>query len=109
MTYIHLAVALVVLGAIPATLFVFAYGAMAPWWRSAEGWNLFGFTLSIALLLDLSLAQHFAGPLPGLRVVALVIYAAIAGFLWQRLFLLLRAQRRGQDELQARRARHDDH
>lgn len=102
-TYVLIGTVLIAIGAIPSTLFTIYYGLVAPWWRSREGWNLFGFTLTVALLLDLSLLLRLTGQFTGIRVIALVIFAAIAGFMWQRLFLLLRAQRRGHDELQAPR------
>ena len=92
MTYINVALALIISGGIASTLFVLIYGLRAPWWRSKEGWNLFGFTATIALLLDLTVVAHFWGPFPGLRWIALAIYAAIAVFMWQRLWLMLRAQ-----------------
>ena len=97
MSYSTFAILLIVGGAIPSTLFVAYYGLAAPWWRSAEGVHLFGFTATIALLLDLSLAARAFGIFPGLRAAALVIYAAIAVFMWQRLMLVLRAQRRRND------------
>lgn len=96
-TYTLIAVILVALGAVPSTMFTIYYGVAVPWWRSQEGVHLFGFTATIALLLDLSLAVRAYGVFPGLLVIALVIYASIAAFMWQRLWFLLRAQRRRND------------
>lgn len=79
--------------AVPSTAFCVYYAIVAPWWRSAAGINLFGFTACIAILFDLSLALRFTGPFPGLTTVSVIVYGAIAVFLWQRLWLLLRANR----------------
>lgn len=92
--YLLLATILVATAALPATAFVFLYGVFSPWEKSREGVQLFGFTATIAVLLDLSLFLRILGhEFPGVRHLALVIYAFIAVFMWQRLALWRRADR----------------
>ena len=91
-TYLAFAVGFLIIAGEASTLFTIIYGTRAPWWRSKEGWHLFGFTATIALLVDLSLVKHFAGAFAGLQWISLGIYAAIAIFMVQRLWLMLRAQ-----------------
>lgn len=90
------ALVLVASGGVAATAFVIIYTVVSNWWKSREGIHLFGFTLTIALLLDLSVAVWLIGPFFGIRAISLIIYAAISGFMWQRLWLLLSADRRHQ-------------
>lgn len=90
--YVWAGTILILLGAVPSTLFVLVYGVIAPWWRSREGVHLFGFTLTIALLLDLSLVLRLTGQFRGIRIIALAIFLSIAGFMWQRFYLLATAQ-----------------
>lgn len=92
--YQWIGLVLIVAGAIPSTVFTFYYGLAVDWWRSREGVHLFGFTATVALLLDLSLLLKITGLFPGVLILALVIYAAIAVFMWQRLWMLRRAQSR---------------
>ena len=69
---------------LPATLFVFAYGFAAPWWRSVIGRALWVSDLSLALLLDLALVAywlHFELP----AWARLSIYALVAVGAWLRL------------------------
>lgn len=77
---------------IPATGFCLLYAYVAPWWRSREGVHLFGFTATIAALLDLSAVVVVCGPFPGILSVSLLLYAAVAVFMWQRLWLLVTSQ-----------------
>ena len=92
-TFQFVGLSLIILGAIPSTAFAVYYGLRAKWWRSSEGVNLFGFTTTIALMLDFTLLVRFTGEFVGLRVIALVLYASIAGFMAHRLALLIRARR----------------
>lgn len=92
--YVIAGTVLIALGAVPSTMFTVYYGLVAPWWRSREGVHLFGFTATIALLLDLSLLLRITGQFVGIRLIALAIFASIAAFMWQRLYLMLTAQRR---------------
>jgi len=95
MTFYHaLSLALLIAGGLPATVFCILYASIAPWWRSPEGVHLFGFTATIAALLDLSAAVRLWGLFPGILAVSLILYAAVAVFMWQRLWLLIRAQYR---------------
>ena len=50
-----------VVAAAASTLFVFAYGLFARWWRTQVGRALMLSEISLAILLDLSLVAHWTG------------------------------------------------
>lgn len=84
MSELNWEVTLITAAAAAATLFVFAYGLAAPWWRSVVGRALWISDLSLALLLDLALAAywgHFTVPAWG----RLGIYTLVAVGAWLRL------------------------
>ena len=87
-TYLGVSLALILAGGLAATVFTIYYGLAAPWWKSPEGINLFGFTATIAAVLDLQVLLRIAGEFPGARILALVIFASIAAFLTHRLVLV---------------------
>lgn len=92
-TYEILVTSVLAFGGIPSTVFTLYYGARVRWWGSSTGIHLLGFTLIIALVLDLSVVRHVFGPWPGLRVMAVLLYFGVAIFMWQRLLLLRKAQK----------------
>lgn len=80
---------------VPAFAFTLIYGLTVRWWRYPEGVNLFGFTLAFSVLAGRAVVLRSAAddPAPG-TLFARVIVLALAGFLWQRLWLLVDAQRK---------------
>lgn len=84
---------LVVVAAIPATLALLLYGALAPWWRSWPGWAFFSTLLAVALLLDLTLVftwSHFS-PATEEGISRGVMGVVIAGC-WLKFVAVLRQQ-----------------
>jgi hypothetical protein len=59
----QIALWLVIIAAVPQTLFVALYGFASPWWRSQTGRAIFTKAFSMALLLDLSLVNYWWGPI----------------------------------------------
>lgn len=79
--------AILLFALIPATLFALLFGLLVPWYRSAEGWNLFGLTVSIVLLGARSAALRAGVGLPDW--LPRLAVALVGIFLWQRLVLLV--------------------
>ena len=86
---------LVILGAVPAWLFLFLYHhrTRGRWRRSAVGWHLMAMTTVMGLFLTLAATVRLFGPYPGIEVVAVVLYAAVDALLWQRVLLMIKATR----------------
>lgn len=94
----HLGLVFIVLGAIPATAFPFAYAYVARgiWWREPSGRALIVSSTALALLLDLSLLFRVVTLPPyASLVVVLVVVALIAAGAWLKLGALLHEWRQG--------------
>lgn len=73
--------------------FVAVYGTTAPWYRSEMGWHMMAFVFSLGLILGLSLAYRIWGEYPGRKVLLIVAFGLLTVLLWQRVYLVIRAQR----------------
>lgn len=73
--------------------FVTVYWTTAPWWRSEWGRHTMAFVASLGLLVGLILTYRVFGDYPGRRQLLLVSFAALTLLLWQRVYLVIRAQR----------------
>lgn len=69
------------------TLFVLLYGVRAPWYRSPTGRAIFTKAVSLALILDLSIAAHYVDQLPSwvgpvvLGITAVGVYLQLGALL----------------------------
>lgn len=92
-----------VLGIIPATLFILTYAWRVPRWRkSVEGRHMMIFTTLIDILMIEELFNRLAGRASWHDLFLAFLTAAIVLVLWQRYSMLLWAQRestRAQDRL----------
>lgn len=77
---------------IPAAVFCVHYTVVADWWRSPTGINLFGVSACMAVAFGFNLAVFLIGAFWWLPFAAVLIFAAIAAFMWQRYILFIRAQ-----------------
>ena len=76
-----------------AMLFTLGYGALAPWWRSPIGRNVFLFSLAHLAVFVLIVASLLWGvDWPGRPVVRAGVYVALGLLFWQRLFILITDQ-----------------
>ena len=73
--------------------FVTVYWSTAPWWRREWGRHTMAFVASLGLLVGLILAGRIWGDYPGRRQLVLISFAALTVLLWQRVYLVIRAQR----------------
>lgn len=87
-----IAVALIALAAIPATLFPLIY-SRSPWWRSSPGRAVMTLSVGLALLVDLSLVHLVALTWAGWPAVTVAVYALITVGLYWLLYALIRARR----------------
>lgn len=88
-----LALALMVLDAVLAWVFVALYSRVR-WWATMEGRHLMRFTIAVALMFSLSVLFMVLEPKPLVRgVIATVIFGWIAAELGNRTRLLLIARR----------------
>jgi hypothetical protein len=72
--------------------FVVTYAVIAPWWRSAVGWNLMTMAVALTLAFGMLAGRAWFGPL-GMLVWYIVI-GLIAATLTHRLALLIIEQHR---------------
>ena len=89
-----LAVPLLTVAGLPCLLFAALYLRGTAWRHmTREGRHLVAFTLALGALIVRALILRTSGPFPYHEWVATALMAVIAGLLWQRLYLLIRAQR----------------
>lgn len=76
-----------------AFLFLVLIQILARWEKSPWGWNVFGTTLFLLLVLTLGVgAAVFGADFPGRQVVRAIVFLGSAAFLVQRIYLLLKVQ-----------------
>lgn len=92
-----LLLAVVWFAAIATSAFPLVYCAVAPWWRYTLGRVLFGLSLTVALIIDLSLWQSLPGqPEPAwMPLAAVLLFASLGAHMAALTFCLIRAQHRG--------------
>lgn len=83
---------LITFAALSGLAFVVTYWILAPWWRSAVGWNLMTMAMALTVAFGMLALRAWFGPL-GLGVWIAVILA-ITGALIHRTALLIVAHRR---------------
>lgn len=78
-------------------LLVVFHGLLIPWRKNAEGIgiHLFVFHVVIALVLNHVVIQSVFPDYPGRQHIRLVLNWAVAGILWWRLIIMMRAQLKG--------------
>lgn len=54
---------LITVAALSGLAFVVTYAVLAPWWRSAVGWNLMTMAVGLTLAFSLVAARAWLGPL----------------------------------------------
>lgn len=86
------------------TLFVLLYGFGSPWWRSPTGRAIFTKGVSLALILDLSVAAHYLEHLP--PWVGPVVLGLTAVGVYMQLGALLHERRRAGADRFGRYERH---
>jgi len=59
---------------------------------------MMSFVASLGVVLGLSLAYRIWGEYPGRKVLLIVAFAALTLLLWQRVYLVIRAQRPPSDK-----------
>lgn len=84
-------------GALIALTFAARY-SRTTWAQSAEGRHLMAFTVLVVAFLTTASVGSILGDYPGRPFVLLALYGLLAWLLWDRLLLLLTAQRRGTDD-----------
>lgn len=87
-----------VLGALFGWAFVAAYAwrTRGGWKRSREGWHLMTFTATLAVIFTLAVVVRVVD-VPGIRVIAVVLYGAIVVGLGWRLALVIAATKHSRD------------
>lgn len=76
-----------------ATVFTVGYGALAPWWRSPIGRNMFLFSLSHMAIFGLVVTSvTFGVEWAGRPSIRAVVYLSIGLLFWQRLVILFTDQ-----------------
>lgn len=96
----HLATTLLLAAAaLPASLFVVVYHwkTGGAWRRSEMGRHVMSLMAVLALLLDFSVGIRIFGRPGWIGVVAVVLYSCVVLLMWQRLYLLVKAQRADRD------------
>ena len=88
---------LIVWASAGAITFVFLYGAIAPWHASPEGRHMMTLTLGLAALGTVSVLRRAFGEWSLYDETVMGIYALIGWQLWLRVWLLVTAQRDGDD------------
>ena len=83
---------LITIAALSGLTFVITYAVIAPWWRSAVGWNLMTMAAALTAAFTLLAGRAWLGPL-GMPVWIAVILL-ITGALIHRTALLIFAHRR---------------
>lgn len=73
--------------------FVTVYATTAPWRSTEWGRHMMAFAVCLGLLLGLGLAYRIFGDYPGRQVLLAVVFATFTVLLWQRVYLVIRAQR----------------
>lgn len=81
-----------ILGALAGWAFVITYQLRTHgrWRRSATGWHLMTFTATLAVIFTLAVASRVVA-IPGIRIIAPVLYGLIVAGLFWRLVLLATA------------------
>lgn len=72
--------------------FIIIYAKTAPW-RSTWGWHMMIFVGSLGMILGLSLSYRIWGEYWGRQVLILVAFSVLTILIWQRVFMVIRAQR----------------
>jgi hypothetical protein len=94
----------IVVAAVGSVLFVLAYVALAPWYRSLVGWSVFLLTVALAASTTLVSVSRWIGvDWPGRLLVRLLIFSGVGCAVWGLLFTLLVTQISGRRR--GRRAR----
>ena len=73
--------------------FVTVYASTAPWREREWGRHTMAFVASLGLILGLVLTYRVFGEYWGRRELLLISFAALTVLLWQRVYLVIRAQR----------------
>lgn len=84
-------------GAPAAIAFPIYYHLKARWWKTPTGRDLFTYSLVVALVYTVIVFRVIISPTwdPEMfKVYRVGIYVALAFVLWQRLYILIRAQQR---------------
>ncbi len=86
--------------AVGATVYPIYYhfATSGDWRRSAMGRHLMGYTTAAALLADAGIIRVFFSTIPGQEEIRLGAIAVAVFFVWQRLFITVRAQRQHEPE-----------
>lgn len=87
----NVAVQLLWISSIPASLFVVIYGSLQPWYRSVFGWALFTSSTALAGLLDINLIYRLSQTAVLARngVIRNCVYGYIGVGAWFMLIALL--------------------
>lgn len=95
MTMFHATTALLAAAALPASLFpiVYQWTTRGTWRKSEMGRHVMSLMAVLALLLDFSVGIRIFGRPGWIGVVAVILYSCVVLLMWQRLFLLVKAQR----------------
>lgn len=88
---------LIVWASAGAITFVFLYGVVAPWYSSREGRHMMALTLGLAALGTVSVLRRAIGEWSLYDETVMSIYALIGWELWRRVWLLITAQRDGDE------------
>lgn len=90
-----LANAALIVSALGALTFVVSYQVMADWRATAIGRNVMAFMVVTFLFLALGILRNFVPSVEEhVEVARLVVYVLVAAIIWQRVYLLFRAQHR---------------
>lgn len=84
---------LITMAALSGLAFIVTYHRLAPWWRSAVGWNLMLMAGSLTVAFGMIATRAWIGPLP--LLVWIVVVLLITFTLVQRTALLVIEHRRG--------------
>ena len=85
----------ITIAALSGLTFVITYALVAPWWRSAVGWNLMTMAVALTAAFGLIAGRAWHGPL-GLPIWIAVVLL-ITGALIHRTALLIVAHRRNRN------------
>jgi uncharacterized membrane protein HdeD (DUF308 family) len=92
---------LITLAALSGLAFVVTYAVLAPWWRSAVGWNLMTMAGALTVAFGMIATRAWVGPLPLWVWVVVVLLITVA--LIQRTVLLVVEHRRARRALTLKR------
>lgn len=83
---------LITIAAVSGLAFIVTYSVLAPWWRSAIGWNLVLMAAALTVAFGMLAGRAWFGPL-GMPVWVAVVLVITGTLIWRTVLLVVEHRR----------------